>query len=164
MSRKDYINSLLGVNAGSARNTLFKKILFSLIQELHRDNCYRCSKKIQSFEELSIDHKIDWIGSSDPKNLYFDISNIAFSHERCNVKDVGKGNSYVYAKSGYKGVYSVSDGKDRIKPWSAQIAYKKKKIHIGKYSSPEEAAEAYDTMAIKMKGPSAITNKKLGLI
>lgn len=36
-------------------------------------------------DELSIEHKTPWLDSEDPKALFFDLNNIAFSHLSCNV-------------------------------------------------------------------------------
>ena len=33
---------------------------------------------------MSIDHKTPWLHSEDPRGLFFDIDNIAFSHKSCN--------------------------------------------------------------------------------
>lgn len=45
------------------------------------------------------------------------------------------------SKSGFMGVYPVN-GKTR-KPWRAQVALNGKTIHLGCYSTPEEAHEVY---------------------
>jgi hypothetical protein len=41
---------------------------------------------MESEKELSIEHKIPWLDSEDPKDLFFNLNNIAFSHLTCNVK------------------------------------------------------------------------------
>jgi len=75
----------LGMPFGTANQKLRKSILFHLIKVSKLDTCYRCNKKILSIEELSIEHKKDWLHSENPKDLFFDINNIAFSHLNCNV-------------------------------------------------------------------------------
>ncbi len=75
----------LGMPHGTATARLRKKILFHLILLQDLDLCYRCKEKIKSIDNLSIEHKIDWLDSEDPIKLFFDINNIAFSHLSCNV-------------------------------------------------------------------------------
>lgn len=80
----------LGMPTGTASAILRKKILFSFVQKLGLDTCYRCNKKIEKEEELSIEHIIPWLDSENPKDLFFDLSNISFSHLKCNSGSVRK--------------------------------------------------------------------------
>jgi len=66
---------------GTAAGRLRKQIMFELIGRQGLDTCFRCGQKIESAEELSIDHKQDWI---DNHELFWDLDNIAFSHFLCN--------------------------------------------------------------------------------
>lgn len=75
----------LRMSFGAASNRLRKKILFSLIQEISKDACFQCGEKIETIDDFSIEHKVPWLDSDDPIGLYFDLSNIAFSHMKCNV-------------------------------------------------------------------------------
>lgn len=70
---------------GTAANKLRKKILFALARECNYDICYRCRDIIKSEEELSIEHKEAWLYSENPKEKFFDLSNVAFSHLKCNI-------------------------------------------------------------------------------
>lgn len=72
----------LGMPYGTAWNRLRKSIMFSLIKELGKDICYVCSKKIETEKSLTIEHKLPWEGRS--KDLFWDLTNIAFSHAKCN--------------------------------------------------------------------------------
>lgn len=72
----------LGMSISTAGYRLQRQILFNLLKELSRDNCYRCNEKIITIEEFSVDHKINWL-NNDP-NLFWDLNNIAFSHRKCN--------------------------------------------------------------------------------
>ncbi len=72
----------LGMPHGTAANRLRKMILFSLVQETKKDVCFQCSKKIENIDNLSIEHKIPWLGNDS--KLFWDLDNIAFSHLRCN--------------------------------------------------------------------------------
>lgn len=59
---------------------------------------------------------------------------------------------------GYKGIYFVKNSK--INPWAAQITYNNKPIRIGCYPTKEEAAKAYDEVAVKYFGEFASLNFK----
>lgn len=58
--------------------------------------------------------------------------------------------------SGFKGV--VTHGK-RFK---SAVMVDRKRIHLGVFNTPEEAAEAYDAAAVKYFGEFALTNRQLG--
>lgn len=58
-------------------------------------------------------------------------------------------------KSGFKGV-DIHDKKRGV--WRAQIAYKGKKINLGYYATPEEAALAYNNAAVEYFGEFANLN------
>jgi len=75
---------LLGMSFGTARARLERALLYEMAIKLGMDSCFRCSKKIESVAEFSIEHKIGWQLSSDPVQTYFDMANIAFSHRTCN--------------------------------------------------------------------------------
>jgi len=74
----------LGMPQGTASHRLRKMILFQLLQVTGLDTCYQCKKTIKTVEELSIDHKVPWLDSKNPRELFFDLDNIAFSHLKCN--------------------------------------------------------------------------------
>ncbi len=74
----------LGMNHATASNRLKKNIMFQMMQELGKDNCFQCGEKIEYVVDLSVEHKIPWLDSEDPIGLYFDLDNIAFSHLSCN--------------------------------------------------------------------------------
>lgn len=74
----------LGVSYGAAANRLRKMILFSLVRKLDLDWCHQCENRIENIDNFSIEHKIPWFNSDDPRDLYFDLNNIAFSHTGCN--------------------------------------------------------------------------------
>jgi hypothetical protein len=79
-------NEQLGMAYGTAANRLRKSILFKLIVAGGYDTCHRCGEKIETERELSIEHKVPWLDSEDPKGLFFDLNNIAFSHLSCNCR------------------------------------------------------------------------------
>jgi len=75
----------LGMNYGKAHGRLWKQVILWLAKQLGLDFCFRCGKRIETLQELSLDHKLPWL-DVDPA-LYWDVeNNIAFSHFDCNVK------------------------------------------------------------------------------
>lgn len=78
-------NEQLGMPLGTASAKLRKSILFNLLKDSGKNICYQCGKMIDSEEELSIEHKVPWLDSDNPKELFFSLSNIAFSHLKCNI-------------------------------------------------------------------------------
>lgn len=72
----------LGMSVGKAQYRLYRDILFNLIPD---KTCYHCGKPICR-DTFSIEHKAPWIDSDDPKGLFFDLDNIAFSHKSCNYR------------------------------------------------------------------------------
>jgi DNA phosphorothioation-dependent restriction protein DptG len=76
----------LGVPLQTARGRLLKELLFQSLKELNKNYCYRCGVEIESKDDLTIDHKEDWIDSDNPLQVFSDINNIAYSHFECNTK------------------------------------------------------------------------------
>jgi hypothetical protein len=74
----------LGMNPGTASNRLKKKILFSFAKRLDLNWCYQCGAEITDIQKFTIEHKKPWLDSKDPKDLFFNLDNIAFSHASCN--------------------------------------------------------------------------------
>ncbi|MHA2064619.1 MAG: HNH endonuclease [Candidatus Thorarchaeota archaeon] len=90
-------DELLGIKHGTAANQLRKMVMFQLVQQTGRDTCHQCGEKIRSVKELSIEHKEPWQRADNPKDSFFDLDNIAFSHLSCNVaaaKKVGVNPNY----------------------------------------------------------------------
>ena len=74
----------LGMAQGTARNKLVKSIMFDMVKRLGLNFCYQCAAEIIEIDNLTVEHKEPWLDSKDPKGLYFDLDNIAFSHHACN--------------------------------------------------------------------------------
>lgn len=60
------------------------------------------------------------------------------------------------SKSGYRGVYWMKGYKSS--PWKAAIGVNRKSIHLGYFSTPEEAARVYNDAALRIYGEFAILN------
>lgn len=82
MSSNEKKTATLGMPHGTATSKLRKNIMFFLLQRLGEDRCVRCNKKIETADELSVEHIKPWEGIS--AELFWDLQNIAFSHMKCN--------------------------------------------------------------------------------
>ena len=86
----------LGMPHGTACARLRKKIFFNLVRQLGQDLCFHCQQKIETAEELSIEHRRPWL-DNDP-SLFWDLNNIAFSHLSCNARAADRSNSLPLAR------------------------------------------------------------------
>lgn len=84
----------LGMPLGTASGKLKKQILFHLLVKLNENVCFKCEEKILNVDDLSIEHKKNWLHTENPKELFFDIENIAFSHIKCNTPERKHGGLY----------------------------------------------------------------------
>ena len=93
---------------GTASARLKKQLMFSMARQLGQDVCFRCACHIETVEEFSVEHKLPWEGVS--AELFWDLSNIAFSHLKCNTAS-GRRPNKVYAdareksRKGFKRYY-----------------------------------------------------------
>lgn len=78
-------NQQLGMDYGTASHKLLKDVLFALVVEAGKNTCFHCGGEICR-ETMSIEHKMPWLHSPQPLQLFFDLNNIAFSHLACNVR------------------------------------------------------------------------------
>jgi hypothetical protein len=76
-------SAFLGMPHGTASSRLRKMILFHLLQRHGENVCFRCSKEIETADDLTIEHKLPWEGIS--VDLFWSLDNIAFSHRYCNL-------------------------------------------------------------------------------
>jgi hypothetical protein len=110
-------NDLLGMPHGTASHQLRKKIMFNMAQRLGEDICFRCGKKIENIDYFSVEHKIPWQSAENPKETFFDLTNITFSHLNCNCgageKKIphpnGKGENHPMSKLTQKKVEEIRD-------------------------------------------------------
>lgn len=76
----------LGMPIGTASHKLRKSIIFNLLKKNNENFCFQCGTEIETEKELSIEHKVPYLDSENPVDLFFDLDNIAFSHLNCNIK------------------------------------------------------------------------------
>ena len=76
----------LGIPKGTASARLRKNILFNLLKKHGENICFQCGNSIEIVDDLSIEHKIPWLHSENPSELFFSLDNIGFSHLDCNIK------------------------------------------------------------------------------
>ncbi len=153
----------LNMSLGKARNILVKSLMFDMAKKCNLDICFKCNQKITDIKDFTIEHKKEWLHSENPQDLYFNLNNIAFSHNICNIKSQRHSQKkVVLSVSGFKGVYFC---KDKVKkPWEVQIRVNKKNVYIGRFETAREGAIAYDEASIKLIGKDSVTNKSLGLL
>lgn len=77
---------LLGMPMGTAEKHLRKSIIHELAHQLGKDRCCRCGLEIENPDDLAIIHVQDWEGNPD---LYWALTNIAFSHVNCEAAHAG---------------------------------------------------------------------------
>lgn len=85
-------SAFLGMPNGTAGNRLRKMVLFNLLQKHGENVCFKCSEKIETAEEISIEHKQPWEGVS--VELFWSLENIAFSHSSSNRPQRNKGGAW----------------------------------------------------------------------
>lgn len=73
----------LGLHPATAANRLKVDLLHSFAVQLGH-KCYRCGGVLDR-ETFSVEHKVPWLHTDNPTEMFFDLGNIAFSHLSCNV-------------------------------------------------------------------------------
>lgn len=103
----------IGMSTGKASARLKKSIMFALVRQTNKDSCSHCGELIENIDELSVEHVTPWSGSDDPIGLFFDLSNIAFSHISCNISAARKPNQKYFTKEERKKANAEWMAKDR---------------------------------------------------
>ncbi len=78
--RKEMAKRLLGMAPATARQKLFKNLLFRLTKEFGICTCWKCNQQIPHANDLAIEHIRAWETNPD---LYWDLENIRFGCVRC---------------------------------------------------------------------------------
>lgn len=144
--RTEKIKDQLGLPLGTATHRLRKMVMYELVKQVGLDVCFRCQKNIESIDELSIEHKESWFDSDKPKELFFSLDNIAFSHLKCNTNASKQSIRNKKNKSGFKGVeFDKRRGKYRAKIWDGE-----KFIRSGYCNTPIEASNEYTKLSVRL--------------
>jgi hypothetical protein len=80
---RDKAIAQLGMPYGTASQRLKKSVMLMLAQKCSMDICHQCGHRIETPEELSIEHVRPWLDGD--VQLFWDLNNIGFSHLSCNV-------------------------------------------------------------------------------
>ena len=84
LNQNEKKDAQLGMPLGTAAHRMRRNFNWTMAVRNGEAYCFRCGKLIESPEEMSYDHVIDWLDSTDPKGLFFDCDNIRLSHLTCN--------------------------------------------------------------------------------
>lgn len=110
--------------------------------------------RIQIKEKMYSAHRLAYLYMTGnfPENFIDHINHIRDDNRWVNLRDATDSQNganrpkFKNNTSGYKGVCWHK----RDKKWCAKIQYMKKSIHIGYYTTPQEASEAYKKKAIEL--------------
>lgn len=118
-------NQQLGMPFGTASQRLKKTLLYFLAVRLDLHWCFQCGKEIQTCEELSVEHKIPWLDSENPRDLFFNLDNIAFSHLICNISARRKTNKKYFTEKERKEAERKSNTEYKRRTYSPESRHKK---------------------------------------
>ena len=97
MNKDKRKGQVLGSASFSTANyRMQRQLLFHLLKKHGENVCFRCGGRIETYTDMTIDHKKPWLEDS---SLFWDMENIAFSHSACN----SIAHQYVPWKHGYSG-------------------------------------------------------------
>lgn len=130
MSNKTKKKGQLGMDPGTASAILKKMLMFQMAKELERNYCYQCGAEIETVSEFSVEHKIPWLDSDAPQELFFDLNNIAFSHLNCNIRAARQTRGQNCGTvAGYKRGCRCKDCSQAMRDSWNKYDRKKKKVH-----------------------------------
>ncbi|XP_074272940.1 ethylene-responsive transcription factor CRF4-like [Silene latifolia] len=118
------------------------------------DNDCRCRRVVRQVDEISF--KVEPVSRTrPPPKLERSNKSKTISITDNNSNDLKRKQPAVTGAVKYRGV--------RQRPWGRYAAEirdptKRTRLWLGTYNTPEEAARVYDNAAIKLRGPSALTN------
>jgi len=84
MTATERKTQLLGESFSKAAHKLRKNLLFQLAKQLNLLTCHQCGQPIETVDEMSIEHIEAWMSAPNPRESFYDLNNVAFSHLRCN--------------------------------------------------------------------------------
>jgi hypothetical protein len=139
--KKNSISKKSGSIAGSKYKNGY--IYIQINKKIYRAHRLAFLYMTGNFPENFIDH----INHIRDDNRWTNLRDATLSQNQAN--RVNQKNN----TSGYKGV----SWNKQCKKWKAQISYMYKDIHIGLYTTPQEAAEAYKKKSIELFGKFSCT-------
>lgn len=105
------------------------------------------------------DYEVDHINRVRSDNR---LENLRYATISDNNHNKGRQCSLNPNASRFKGVFKAKHRATAMKPWTACLRFNKKRIYLKYFRTEEEAAMAYDTAVIGLRGSGACTNKSLG--
>lgn len=90
--RSARIAQQLGMSHGAAATRLRKLVLFRQLEKHQENVCVKCSGRILTADDLSLEHIKPWEGRD--ASLFWDLENVAFSHVVCNLPHVRHGGTF----------------------------------------------------------------------
>lgn len=103
-------SAALGMPWSVADYRLRQDILWRLIVALGQDRCFRCELAMDR-DTFSVDHRLPWY--PDKPELFWDQSNIFFSHVACNTKE-GSDRKQKRAPDGFAWCANCKDVRPRV--------------------------------------------------
>lgn len=103
-------------------------------------------------------HKSFQIKFKDGNTLNCQRDNLIYIERSRNTQQSSKLQKGRVKKSKYLGVGKVMNARLKSERWSAQTKHEGKMIYIGKYTTEEEAALAYNKKMIELHGPDCRLN------
>jgi hypothetical protein len=74
----------LGAQRKNLTCTLTRKLLFKVLQQTNLNICWVCKEKIETLQDFSLDHRVEWGSSENPRETFTNPDNIEFAHRDCN--------------------------------------------------------------------------------
>lgn len=172
----------LGTHKSSAQRKLVKMLLFEYVKKASDNICWQCGEEITDLSEFSVEHKKPWSCAEVPQEAYFDLKNVTFSHQACNVQKIRNSphqrkltafdtdiarDRLIRNPSGFRYVRLYTH--KGIVKYMARVPHwehgKRIKDYFGKARENSiDAAYDADKIMIDLYGEKAITNQRLGLI
>lgn len=120
----------LGMNHSTASGRLVKDLLWNFIVETGFNKCSKCTKEMNR-ENFSIEHIEPWLDSDNPRELFFDISNIAYSHLSCNISSSRNPNQKYFSEDERR----TAKAKQSREWWNSLTKEKQRQLRRKKYIS-----------------------------
>lgn len=120
-------------------------------------DCVRAGKTISMHREIV---------QASSGQLVDHINHNTLDNQRGNLRLCSKSENAMNAVNRIDGSSKLKgvDWKSSSKKWRSRLHIDGKGIHLGYFSSPLDAARAYDAAALKYFGEFALTNESLGLL